>query len=86
MALDTNTLQASIKAAFETAKNTPPPSDPTQSSAAQDQILTKLSQDLSAAIHAYLLTAAVTGVTVTVTNQSNQTIGAGTQTGFGQLQ
>jgi hypothetical protein len=86
MSLDTATLQCAIHTAFEAAKNTPPPADPTQSSAVQEQILTKLSQDLSTAIHAYLLTADVTGVTVTVTNQSNQTVGTGTQTGTGKLQ
>jgi hypothetical protein len=86
MPLDTTTLQTAIKTAFETAKNTPPPADPSQAGAVQEQILTKLSQDLSAAIHAYLLTADVTGVAVTVVNTSNVTIGTGTQTGAGKLQ
>jgi len=35
MPLDTTTLQTAIKSAFETAKNTPPPADPSQSGAVQ---------------------------------------------------
>jgi len=87
MPLDVNTLQSSIHTAFKKAKDTPPPSDPTQAGQAQEQILTQLAQDLSAAMNTFVQSGDVVQVTVQVTNASNQVIGTGTQIApFGKLQ
>ncbi|MBB6253157.1 hypothetical protein [Nitrospirillum iridis] len=86
MPLNTITLQAAIKAAFEAAKNTAAPADPAQSNAVQEQILNQLSQDLAAAVHAYLLSADIAGITVAVVNQAQQPIGTGSQAGSVKLQ
>ena len=86
MALNTTALQAAIKDAFKKAKQTPPPSDPNQADQVQEQILTDLAKDLADAVNAFVVGAAVIGVTVNVVNQANQPIGTGTQTGTGTLQ
>ena len=62
MPLDATTLQSAIKAAFEKAKSTPPPADPTQTDKVQETILSTLSQDLANAIDAYVKGAAVNGI------------------------
>jgi len=81
MPLDQATLQTAIHTAFKKAKDTPPPSDPSQSDQTQEQILTQLSQDLAAAVNAFVLSGDIGGVVVAVVNTSNQPIGTGTQTG-----
>lgn len=86
MALDTSTLQTAIKAAFKKAKDTPPPSDPAQADALQEQILTQLAQDLSAALNTFVRSGDVVQVAVTVVNNANAPIGTGTQTGVGKVQ
>ncbi len=89
MALDPTTLQSAIKTAFEKAKNTPAPSDPTKSDQTQETILATLSQDLAAAIDAYVKGASVINVKVQVTDPTQKPIGVGQQTpqlGFGNLQ
>jgi hypothetical protein len=86
MALNTAQLQTSIKAAFEKAKKTPAPSDPSQADQVQEQILTQLSQDLSAAINAFVLSGDVVQITVQVQDNAHNVIGTGTQTGSGKVQ
>lgn len=73
MALNRDTLATSIKALFKTAFDEAWTSE-------------QVAEGLAQAIDAYVRTAAVTGVTVTVKNASNVTIGTGTQTGTGSLQ
>lgn len=87
MALNTGQLQTDIRAAFAKAKSTPPPADPSQADQVQEQILTQLSQDLSAAITGFIQGGDVVGVAVTVTDiNTHAVIGAGTQTGVGKVQ
>ena len=86
MALDKTTLQNAVKAAFKKAKDTPPPADPAQADALQEQILTTLAQDIANAVDAYVRGGDVTQVSVTVRNPSNVVIGTGTQTGVGKVQ
>ena len=86
MALDTNALQTAVKEAFKKAKETPPPSDPSQADSIQTQILDQLSADLAGAINTFVRGGDVTGITVQVTNQNNQVIGTGTETGAGKIQ
>jgi len=86
VALDVNTLQSQIHAAFKTAKDTPPPSDPNQAGQTQEQILTQLAADLSSAFEAFVKGGDVVQVTVSVTDQAHNVIGAGTQTGVGKIQ
>ena len=85
MALDTVTLETAIKAAFKKAKDTPPPSDPSQANAAQEQILTNLAKDLTAAIRAFVTGGDVVQVAVEVRNNANVVIGTGNQTGVGKV-
>jgi hypothetical protein len=87
MPLDDLTLQTNIKDAFEKAKKTPPPADPSQADAVQEKILSDLSTDLMTAIRTYLLSADVTGVTVNVVGPApaNPPLGTGAQTGVGKL-
>jgi hypothetical protein len=86
MPLDVSTLNSSILQAFQDAKKTPPPSDPSQASNVQDQILTNLAQALSSAINVFVRSGDVVQVTVDVTDPTNKKIGTGTQTGVGKIQ
>ncbi|WP_437594137.1 hypothetical protein [Sorangium sp. So ce1000] len=86
MALDQTTLQSAILAAFKKAKNTPPPPDPSQASAVQEQILTQLAQDLADAMSQFVKGGDVIGVTVDVSNTGGTKIGTGTQTGTGKIE
>jgi hypothetical protein len=86
MALDVNALQTAIHAAFKKAKDTPAPSDPSQAGDLQEQILTQLAQDLSAAVNTFLTGGDVVQVTVQVKDAANTVIGTGTQTGTGKIQ
>jgi hypothetical protein len=87
MPLEKNSLQAAIKAAFQKAKETPPPDDPSQSDQVQEEILDTLSQDLADAIEAYVHGGDVGGVTVTVRDIANvNVIGTGTQAGTVKIQ
>jgi len=88
MPLNKPNLQTAIKAAFKKAKDTPPPSDPSQTDQTQEQILTTLAQDLADAINTFVLNADVTQVTVQVKDLGSNVIGTGTQTAgnFGKLQ
>ena len=86
MPLDTDTLTEAIKAAFEKAKQTPPPENPDDSDQVQDQILTQLAVDLANAIDTFVRSGDVTGITTEVTDLGNNPIGAGTQTGTGEIE
>jgi hypothetical protein len=79
MPLDQTTLENSIRTAFETAKNTPPPEDPAEADALQDQILATLAADLAEAIRLFVQSGDITGVTSNVVNNANVQIGTGTQ-------
>jgi hypothetical protein len=80
MPLDQTTLQTKIKAAFEKAKNTPPPADPNDADAVQTQILADLSADLADAILEFVQSGDISGVITDVKNDANVHIGNGTQT------
>lgn len=86
MALNKNNLQVAIKAAFEKARNTPPPADPAQAAQLQGQILDTLAADLSDAMLAFVTGGDVVNVAVQVRNANNVVIGTGTQTGPGKIQ
>jgi hypothetical protein len=90
MPLDADTLKTAIKAAFGKAKATPPPQDPKDTDKVQETILDTLSQDLAAAIDAYVKAAQVAGVKVQVLDPAtHQPLEVGQQTpalGFGKLQ
>ena len=86
MPLDTASLQNQIKMAFKKAKDTPAPSDPKDADQAQEQILTQLSQDLAAAVSAFVRGGDVLNVTVQVKDNASAIIGIGTQTTPVQLQ
>jgi hypothetical protein len=86
MALDKNTLKTKIEAAFKKAKETPPPSDPSESGKVQDQILAQLAVDLSDAIDAFVKSGDIAGITVQVRDLANNIIGNGTQTGTVKVQ
>lgn len=73
MALNKSTLATSIKDVFKRAFDEAWTSD-------------QVAEALADTIDTYVRAAAVTGVTVTVKNASNVTIGTGTQTGTGTLQ
>jgi hypothetical protein len=86
MALDVSTLQSAIHAAFKKAKDTPPPSDPSQADQAQEQILTQLAQDLSAALNTFVRGGEIVQLTVQVKDNANVVIGTGTQTSTNKIQ
>jgi hypothetical protein len=88
MPLNKPDLQTAIKTAFKKAKDTPPPSDPSQADQTQEQILTTLAQDLADAINTFVLNADVAQVTVQVKDNTSAVIGTGTQLpgSFGKLQ
>lgn len=86
MPLDVTTLKTAVKAAFQKAKTTPPPSDPSQSDQVQTQILDQLSQDLANAIQVFVQSGDVGGVFVTVKDNANNPLGSGTQVGTVKIQ
>jgi hypothetical protein len=86
MPLDVTSLKDAIKAAFKKAKDTPPPSDPSEADQVQEQILTDLAQDLANAVSAFVQSGDVKQVTVQVRDNANVVIGTGSQTGVGKVQ
>ena len=86
MPLDKTSLSVAIKQAFQTAQNTPPPSDPSAAGALQAQILTRLAADLASAIDTFARSADIVGVTVQVRDNANNIIGTGVESGTGKLQ
>jgi hypothetical protein len=86
MPLDKSTLSDAIEQAFQTARSTPPPTDPGATDGLQALILTRLASDLADAIDAFARSADVTGVAVQVRDAANNIIGTGTETGTGKLQ
>jgi hypothetical protein len=79
--LDKTKLQADVREAFQTAKDTPAPLDPNQSGEAQNRILEQLSRDLANAIDTYVRSGDINGVTVQVKDIADaNVIGTGTQT------
>ena len=89
MPLDRTTLETQIRVAFEKAKETPAPENPSPEDidALQVQILTDLAGDLADAIDAFVRSGDVVDVTtdVTVDTGSTTLTGTGTQTGTGRV-
>jgi hypothetical protein len=83
--LNKTTLQTAVRAAFAKAKATPPPADPNQADAVQEQILTTLAQDLANALDAFVRGGDVSQIVVEVRNNANVVIGTGTQTTVGKV-
>ena len=85
MPLNKTTLQTAVRAAFAKAKATPPPADPAQADAVQEQILTTLAQDIATAVDAFVRGGDVTQVVVEVRSPANVVIGTGTQNNIGKI-
>jgi hypothetical protein len=85
MPLDRTILENAVKAAFKKAKDTPPPENPADADKIQEQILTDLSRDLANAVNTFVQSGDVTQVAVQVTDDFNNQIGKGIQTGVGKI-
>jgi len=81
MALDKNILQAAIYDAFEEARKTDAPDDPSQTEKVQQELLFNLSTALASAIDVFVRSGDIDGVMVEVKDTANaNVIGTGTQT------